>query len=908
MVDRDNRATEIERDANGQATAIVAPGGARTELDVNAGGYATEIRDSAGAATELSYDAGGLMTELVDRRGGQHTFDYDGDGRLTGDDGPSGRNLTFTRAGDTGDTTVTKTTAAGRQTLYRTRLLADGGVEQTLTDPAGGVTTQLRKPDGTRVLTKADGTEVTSEFAPDPRFGLSVPVLSKEVTTTPGGRTSTRTFTRVAALSNPTDPFSFTTLTETTNLDGRVSTSAYTKSTRTFLEISAGNRRVTTTLDAKDRVSQQTQGTGRTPSTLTYDPQGRVTGIAQGSLLQTFDWDSRDLLASSIDAAGRGSDYTYDDADRLETVTDGVGGVSQSSYDAEGALTGVTEPSGAAHSMSVDGYSEVTGYTPPGGAPQQTFNRDQDGLNSAWNQGAGHTGTVARDSGGRQTAINGSGDASTFTYVGNTDRQATASTDRTGTAQDQALALQWDSDLMTKLTFSGPPTTADGAITLTYDGRDNLTQRRVQSGADDITTNLTYDLDDLRIGDGPYTFTRGGALGELTRVDDTTLRTDYAYDGLGRQTTVVGKVPNTTTVFSQTHGYDNGDKLATRDESFGGPNTHLDYEYDDAGRLTKVKRGGSDSETYGYDPDGNRTSRTGPGVAGTETATYDAQGRLATRGALTYAFDAAGYLTQRGADTFNYGPQGRLLSANVSGVAITYAYDGLGRRTARTDSGGTEQYLYGDPDNPWEVTASRDPSGNLTQYFYDPDGRLIGLQRGAARFYVFTDTIGSPRLVTNSAGVAQSESTTTPSATSPPTATRPSPSGSASRAASRTRPRGCSCSASATTSPTAAAGPRATRSSSTAARQPVRLVGNDPVDFVDPNGTDGVYNPAMEKKDPGLSKYPNTPEEKPCADGPPKQPDRGPTVSPAKTEKKKLQCADCTPITPPVQSNKKNGY
>ena len=57
-------------------------------------------------------------------------------------------------------------------------------------------------------------------------------------------------------------------------------------------------------------------------------------------------------------------------------------------------------------------------------------------------------------------------------------------------------------------------------FTLTYDGRDNLTSRRMQSGADDITTNLTYDLDDLRTGDGPFTFTRGGALGELTRVDD----------------------------------------------------------------------------------------------------------------------------------------------------------------------------------------------------------------------------------------------------------------------------------------------------------------------------------------------------------------------------------------------------
>ena len=95
---------------------------------------------------------------------------------------------------------------------------------------------------------------------------------------------------------------------------------------------------------------------------------------------------------------------------------------------------------------------------------------------------------------------------------------------------------------------------------------------------------------------------------------------------------------------------------------------------------------------------------------------------------------------------------GACRAPTVGGSAITYAYDGMGRRTARTESGATEQYLYGDPENPWQLTASRDAAGQLTQYFYDPYGRLVGLQRGAQRFYVFTDPLGSPRLVTDSTG------------------------------------------------------------------------------------------------------------------------------------------------------------
>jgi RHS repeat-associated protein len=756
VVDRDNRMTVIVRDGSGKPTAIVAPGGARTELDVNANGYATQIRDSAGVPTQLSYSAGGLLTNMTDRRGGQHSFSYNGDGLLTQDDGPGASVLNFTRNEQLDDITVTKTTGAGRQTTYRTRRLANGDVEQTQTLPSGGVNKLVRKPDGTRILTAPDGTQTTREYAADPRLGLSAPFVSKEVVMTPGGRTTTRNFSRTATLSNPNDPFSFTTLTDTSTVDGRTSTLTYTKATRRFQRTSPVGRQNTIFLNARDRVVSETNGAGRTPITTTYDPIGRPTNVDQGSLHEILTWDGRDRQTSTIDAAGRGESYGYDGADNLSTLTDGEGGVAHFAHDGEGDLTGVTEANGLIHSLGLDGYGQLTGYTPPGGA-QQTIGRNSEGDPSSVNQGAGHTYTFSRDAGGRVSGINAGGvDESSFTYQGGTLRPATANADRAGTAQDQTLAIEWDGDAPTKFTYGGGASAAAGVITLTYDGRGNLTQRKLSGAPDpDATTNLTYDNDDLLTADGPYTFTRGGALGETTQVaagaTTTALDRDTGYDGIGRPTTVTATVGGTG-VFSQTHTYDNGGLLATLNENVGGSARSLTYSYDDAGRLTGVGNGGN-SESYGYDSAGNRTSRSGPATSGsTETATYDAQGRLDTRGGLDYTFDAAGYLTQRGADTFNYGPQGRLLSANVSGVAITYAYDGLGRRTSRTDSGGTERYLYGSPDNPWQLTASRDPAGVLTQYFYDPDGNLTGIERGGNRFYVFTDRIGSPRLVTNSTG------------------------------------------------------------------------------------------------------------------------------------------------------------
>lgn len=747
ITDRDGRTTTIQRDPNGDPAAIVAPGGARTELDVNADGYAAEIRDSAGHPTDLTYDSAGLLTHMVDRRGANHSFTYDGEGRLTEDDGPAGHSLTLARTEQTGSATVTVTSGAGRQTTYEITKQQDGDIEQTRTDPSGATSSLLRKPDGTRILTLANGTTVRTEFTGDPRFGLSVPLISKAVVSTPGGLTSTRTITRTAPLSDVRDPFSFTQMTETENLDGAISTLTYTKASRTFSAISAGNRRESLALDAKARPSSLTEGLGRTPTALTYDSSGLPTSVAQGSLSQTYTWDSRDRLATSADGAGRHQSYAYDGDDRTTAVTDGVGGVHQFAYDGEDALTSVTEPSGAAHALSVDGFGDFTGYTPPAGAAQSTT-RDAEGKVSAQDLGAGHQLTASRDAGGRLTALSASGDDLGVSYADATSRPATVNTDRAGTAQDQNLAIEWDSILPKKLTYGGA---SAGVFTLGYDNRWNLTSRRLQSGTDDVTTTFAYDADGLRTREGPYNFTRGGAMGELSRVDDGALRQDFTYDGLGRQATLAGSV-SSAAKFNEALTYDDGGKLSHRDETFGATTTGIDYTYDDGGRLIDVERGGNPSEHYTYDANGNRTSRIRPGLAGTESATYDAQGRLATRGGLTYSFDAAGYLTQRGSDTFTYGPRGFLQSANVGGSAITYAYDALGRRTARTESGGTEQYLYGDPENRWRLTASRDPAGQLTQYFYDPYGRLIALERGGQRYYVFTDLIGSPRLVTDSTG------------------------------------------------------------------------------------------------------------------------------------------------------------
>lgn len=89
---------------------------------------------------------------------------------------------------------------------------------------------------------------------------------------------------------------------------------------------------------------------------------------------------------------------------------------------------------------------------------------------------------------------------------------------------------------------------------------------------------------------------------------------------------------------------------------------------------------------------------------------------------------------------------------NSQGKKITYTYDSMNRRVARTDEKGTTQYLYGNPNHPFQLTAVRSPSGSLSRYHYDDFGLLFALERDNNWYYITTDQLGTPRVVCNANG------------------------------------------------------------------------------------------------------------------------------------------------------------
>jgi RHS repeat-associated protein len=736
ITDGSSNVTVIER-TGGVATAIVAPGGQRTALSVNADGWLTSAVNPASEASTMSYSTDGLLQTFTDPLLGGHSFTYDGSGRLTKDEGPGGTFTSLSRAAQSNGYTVTTTTALGRAATYKVQYLPNGSVRRTSTEPSGEVTVTTLGTDGTEVSTFGNGGTATVQYGPDPRWGMLAPVAKSVVMTTPGGITRTITGAVTATLSNPTNLLSLASLTETSTESGQTRTRTYNAATRTFTFTSPEGRTSTATIDALGRWTSYAPSPGIAPLTYAYDTHGRLSLEAQGAESAAYAYDSLNRVASVTDGAGSATTYAYDAADRVTSVTFPGGRQYQYAYDANGETTSITMPNGAVHSLGYTARGEQASYDPPGGAAGTDWAYSADRALTDVTLGGGRTISETYDAGGRPIGQSFPEASIAYGYSDLTNRMATMS--RTpSSGQAQSVGATYDAELVKTLSFTGA---AQGSYAYTYDARARLSAMNLTSGADVVNLTLARDNDGLITQYGPFAVTRGP--GEMVAsVGDGVMSQADTYDANGRMTRR-RQVVNGTTAYQMDFTFDAAGRLSQRtDTTSGGAHTFV-YAYNAFGDLASVTRDGIAVEAYSYDANGNRSTTGAP-------ATYDTRDRLTSLGGTTYTYDADGFLTSRGADTFAYSASGELVSATAGGQPATYSYDALGRRVNRKQGGDTTEYLYGNPANPLQVTASRDAAG-LTAYFY-AENNLVAMSRAGVRYYIAADQVGSPRVVTDATG------------------------------------------------------------------------------------------------------------------------------------------------------------
>jgi RHS repeat-associated protein len=737
MTDFDGNVTRVER--SGNAAAIVAPGGQRTEI---AGApYATSITTAPGQTTTFTY-ADGLMKTMTDPRRNTTTFDWDELGLLRKDSDPEGGAKTLTRRITADGHEVAIATVGGRTAHYTLEALPTADDRMKVVSPSGLTTMTVEGKNGVTTSTLSDGSTSAAKLSPDPVWGMLSPFVSESTVTFPSGRTLKATATAAATFTNPADSSTLATRTDSVTVAGKTFTRLFDVASLTQTLTMPSGRFMTQTVDRAGRPRKMSVATLADVS-FSYNANGSVQEIAQGTRTQTFGYNSRNELTTITDALDRTTRFEYDAAGRVIRQISPDQREIGFSYDAAGNLLSVTPPSRPSHAFSYNKVNLAKLYTPPpvmpGGVTQYHYNVDReltsidrpDGSNVSFNY----------DSGGRLGSIIWPGATLTYSYLGS-GKVASI------TGADANLAFDYDGSLVTSETWSGA---VSGTVTWTYSD-DSLLESETVAGE---AVAFGYDADGLLSDAGPLHLSRNAAgLNDATSIG--VAQDVFVLNAYGEPADYTAAALNQQ-VLAIHYTRDDAGRIAGLTEQTPEGESSAGYSYDAAGRLTDVFH--SDVSThYDYDDNGNRVARKVTSSSGTtvETAAYDAQDHLVNYEGTQYTYTANGELLTKtdatGTTHYAYDGLGNLRSVTLpDGTLIEYLIDSQNRRVGKKVNGGVvAQWLYGDQ---LRVVAELDGAGALVSRFVygsrsnSPDYMI----RGGVAYRIYSDHLGSPRVVVDAA-------------------------------------------------------------------------------------------------------------------------------------------------------------
>ncbi|WP_292433361.1 RHS repeat-associated core domain-containing protein [Methylobacter sp.] len=753
ITDGDGLITQIERDALGNPTAIVAPFGQRSTFSLDSNGYLAKVTNPAGESHEMTYTVDGLLTSFKDPNGNASTFAYDALGRLLTDTNASGGGLSLSRTELADGHIATVTSVLNRVTTHTVHNLSTGDRERKHTQPDNTTSTTLEKTDGTTITTEADGTVTTSLKGPDPRFSMLSPI-AKSLQTSTGGLTSNLTSQRSAVLADSNNPLSLTTLTDTVTLNGRTQTTVYDAASKAFTATSAAARQTKAIIDSLGRLTQ-TQMTGLLPVNNSYDPQGRLATIVQGSgadeRLVSFAYNPQGYLDSVTDPVGRQVKYEYDLAGRVTRQILPDNREILFSYDANGNLTKLLPPGRPGHSFTYTPVNLTESAVPPdvgAGTNSTRYHYNLDKQLIQVQRPDGQTIDYSYDAAGRTGSFTILEGSYSYSYHSTTGKL-------TGITTPDGLGLNYtfSGALPTQTNWSGVVT---GSVGKTYDNDFRVSTISV-NGANPFT--YQYDNDSLltavkntALGIN-LTLARNTQNGLLTGTALGSLTDSYSYNGFGEVTQYLAKY-TTADLYKTEFSRDKLGRITQKIETIGGSISTFDYAYDVAGRLIEVKLNGAVQSSYGYDENGNRTDlnpSTGSGQAA-PIAHYDAQDRLLDYNNTTYDYTANGELKTKSVGnattSYHYDVLGNLRQVTLpGGTTLDYVIDGQNRRIGKKRNNVLEQgFLYQDSLKP---IAELDGNNQVVSRFVYATGVNVPdfMIKGGVTYRIIRDHLGSPRLV-----------------------------------------------------------------------------------------------------------------------------------------------------------------
>ncbi|CAJ4445516.1 RHS repeat-associated core domain protein [Burkholderia pseudomallei] len=635
MTSPSGRSMTFNYDTGNRITSIIDNSNRTVNYAYDSAGTLATVTYPDKTTEQYTYDANHRMLTMQDRRGTIWvTNQYDGNGRVTKQTYADSASYQFAYTTDSNNT-VTATMVTD----------PNGNQEQVQFDPVSlypssdtyaygtnlAQTTTYKREASGLLDSETDALGRTTTYTHD-AMGNVISVT--KLAGTPNAVTTSFTYTSdYNQLASVTDPLSHTT------------TFSYTKGCLTQITNALGNSTTIQCNSAGQPISMQ-------------DALGN-TG--------TFQYQGYDLQ-NVTDALGRTVSYVVDTLGRTTAIRDPLGNVTLTQYDSNDRVIQVTNALNQATSVTYDANGNPTSISLPN---QTTLSSTYDNRNRR---------ITRTDALGQSESWTYDGMGNVLTYTDRNKQQTVSSYDALNrhalTSFADGSGIQVSYDAGNRLT--GLLDSANGQLSWGYDGLDRVTSTVTPQG----TITYGYDAANRRTNMTPaaqptviYGYDNANRLTSITQGSETV---QLGYDNANRRTKLT--LPNGVTV---SYGYDQVSQLIS-----------LMYAQGNGASLGNL--------AYAYDAAGRRISKTGTlatdllPTPSTQPATFDANNRQTSFNAQALSYDANGNLTSDGTNTYTWNARNQLTQISQGGVAqLSYSYDALGRRTAKTVMSGTPtQYLY----------------------------------------------------------------------------------------------------------------------------------------------------------------------------------------------------------------------
>lgn len=758
IVDPNGFAINLDYGVSGTLETITGPRGRSVSFTIGANGKIATITDPDGRVLQYQHDADGNLTSFTDTAGSVTSYEYD-----------SNHNLQFVRDGlenviqrvsYDSEGRVASFTEQGGQEVW-TVSYTPASRQTTKSDSRGETWTFIYNENG-NVTTRIDPLGNREEFDYDDSFNLvgftdkngNAQTMTYDGSRRLAGTGSGEQFTYAAGSNQPSSYV---------DARGNATQYGYDANGNVVSILDALGNSTQLGYDAVGRLVAWTDPLGNT-STFGYDANGnRSASTSPLGNINSVTFSASGNLLASTDSLGRATSFTYDagfvlgfqDNDRVSSVRDPLGGDTDFSYDAAGNLTQVTDPIGNSRVLEHDSFGRVTRLQNAAGQAW-TFEYDVKGNVVTSTDPKGQTTIFTYDDLGRLASKQVPGNTYTFQY------DAEGNLIRTED-DDSVLLFSYNADgQVSNAQTLSKGVLPDTTISYSYDANGNRTSMTDPQGG---TTNYQYDALDRVVGlsnpNGQVVSLSYDAVSRRTGIAIVGGRdAAYSYDGEDRLLSVVNSVGSSETSRFE-YQYDAvGNRVSLQDQD----GLHQ-YLYDQLDRLVSATHptGSNPAEGYAYDRVGNRSSS-----QLSSAYTYDAANRLIEDDEFTYEYDANGNLTKKtgkssGQETsFDYDAEDQLTQVTLSdGRVVTFRYDGLGRRIEKSVDGQIIRYVHDGEDLLLELDAAGAVIARYTHAPQDVEGPFVAgggsdqplvMERGGQNFFYHTDGLGSVAQLTDEVG------------------------------------------------------------------------------------------------------------------------------------------------------------